>query len=426
MDTEIKISRNDSSESGYLEGVFDRINSSFTDCDVLWVSGCNLLVKAKRFGRWWMLKSIKSEYASQSLYQQMLRKELETLMKLQHPYIVQASGIEEVEGYGISIIMEFVDGEPLDEWLKRELTLEKRLRVAYEMLEALDYVHSQGIVHRDLKPSNILVTRNGENIKLIDFGLADSDHQAILKQPAGTINYISPEQSIHSVPDIRNDIYSFGRILEKLLPERSFKTIIKKCLLPIENRFQNIDQLQEALRRLQKRKQRWTIFASVILLMFLTVGFGVQTWRIKGYESGQIQLKEVIDSQSISLRGYEHKQAEMEKVISSQSKSLQDYELKKRKVEKAIDDGITKIKQCKSVLYLNQYLDTLSSISYFTDYYSNHHTDGYQVVAEYLESIKGDFSQREMSQITNTVYLYLGEQEKKWLAKIQKLSSGTK
>lgn len=423
MDAEIKISRNDSSESGYMEGVFDRIEPSFTDFEIMWDSGCNLLVKAKRFGRWWMLKSIKSDYASQSLYQQMLRKELEILMKLQHPYIVQASGIEEVEGYGMSIIMEFVDGMPLGEWLEISQSKEKRLRLAYELLDAVDYIHSQGIVHRDLKPGNILVTRNGVNVKLIDFGLADSDHQAILKQPAGTIDYVSPEQSQMSVPDVRNDIYSIGRILEQLLPEKSYKSIIGKCLLPIEKRFQNAGQLGDALRRLQKRKQRLTIVASISLLLFLTVGFGVQTWRIKGYESDQTQMKEVIDSQMRSLQGYEKKQTEMEKVISDQTKSLQDYEQKKNRVEKAIEDGISIIKQCKSLRYINQNLDTLSSISYFSDYYSNHHSDGYQVAAEYLESINGGFTQSEMSQITNAVYLYLGEQEKKWLTKINKLSS---
>ena len=80
-------------------------------------------------------------------------------------------------------------------------------KIAEELMDAVGYLHSKGIVHRDLKPENILITRNGEHLKLIDFGLADSDSYAILKQPAGTSGYMSPEQKVTAVADVRNDIY---------------------------------------------------------------------------------------------------------------------------------------------------------------------------------------------------------------------------
>ena len=72
------------------------------------------------------------------------------------------------------------------------------------------------MLYRDLKPENILVTRNGENIKLIDFGLADTDGHAVLKQPAGTPRYMSPEQKVKAEADARNDIYSLGIIMEQM------------------------------------------------------------------------------------------------------------------------------------------------------------------------------------------------------------------
>ena len=59
-------------------------------------------------------------------------------------------------------------------------------RIAAELADAVAYVHLQQVVHRDLKPSNIMITHNGHYVKLIDFGLADTDSHAILKHPAYT------------------------------------------------------------------------------------------------------------------------------------------------------------------------------------------------------------------------------------------------
>ena len=62
-------------------------------------------------------------------------------------------------------------------------------------MDALEYIHGKQTAHRDLKPSNIMITRNGQHVKLIDFGLSDTDDYAVYKQPAGTEGYISPEQT---------------------------------------------------------------------------------------------------------------------------------------------------------------------------------------------------------------------------------------
>ena len=89
-----------------------------------------------------------------------------------------------------------------------------------------------------------MITHNGSHVKLIDFGLSDTDDFSILKQPAGTSGYISPEQSISRKADIRNDIFSIGCILEKILPDKAYTAIINRCKAPIAQRYANVDELK--------------------------------------------------------------------------------------------------------------------------------------------------------------------------------------
>jgi serine/threonine protein kinase len=148
----------DSSASGYVVDSFEGISQIFTDVEILSTSEVNVVAKAKRYGRWWLLKGLKKEIAGEAGYQQRLRKEFEILMQLQHPYVVAAYGIEDVEGLGRCIVMEYADGPTLKEWLEGNTTRQSRLAIAHEMIDAVAYIHTKGIVHRDLKPENIIVT----------------------------------------------------------------------------------------------------------------------------------------------------------------------------------------------------------------------------------------------------------------------------
>jgi len=368
-----------SSESGYLENGFEGISYTFTDIEVLWQTKHNTLARAKKYGRWWMLKSINQEFAKQTIYQQMMRKELEMLMRLQHPYIVQVVGIEEVHSLGMCIVMEYVDGVRLDEWLSIPRSKNIRLRLAKELLGAVEYMHSKGIVHRDLKPGNILVTRNGENIKLIDLGLADSDHQAILKQPAGTLDYVSPEQMEQAIPDVRNDVYSLGKVLQHLLPEHEYKGLIRKCLLSIEYRFQNVTFLIQAIHKQERRKNRLTMGITIGLMMILSIGFGIQTWRIQQIDS------------------------------------------KRQRIEKAINLGMRKVEGSLMTTGIKEHLDTLTSLVYLIEDFNDRCLAGYEEANRYFDSIRPSFSHVEMAEIMNAVTLYCAEEQNKWIDKIDQL-----
>ena len=84
----------DSSASGYLNDSFEGIEKVFTDVEILSTSEVNVVAKAKRYGRWWLLKGLAKEKAQEAGYQQRLRKEFELLMQLQHQNIVSAIGLE--------------------------------------------------------------------------------------------------------------------------------------------------------------------------------------------------------------------------------------------------------------------------------------------------------------------------------------------
>ena len=372
----------DSSVSGYLTDGFEGISSIFTEVEILHRHEHYTLARAKRYGRWWMLKAIKEEEAGQTIYQQMLRKELELLMRMQSPHVVQASGMEQVEGLGMCIVMEYVDGIQLDEWLKKSQDIKSRLRIAEELLEAIVYVHSTGTVHRDLKPENIMVTRNGEHIKLIDFGLADNDHMAILKQPAGTPQYMAPEQTICTTPDNRNDIYSLGIILQLLLPERKFKPVIGKCFLPIEKRYKSASILLQALQRQTKQRLRIAIGTLVLLIVFLTVGVGIQTMRLYQLES------------------------------------------KRNRINVAIEEGIKKIDFAfaESQKIIEKKMDTCTSISSITEDKLQPFFRGSKIANDYIDSISILLSDNERFEIITALTIHCNEKLKGWSNKIDSLT----
>ena len=245
---------NDNNASGYLNDPFEGIERVFTDVEILSTSEVNIVAKAKRYGRWWLLKGLQKEKAQETAYQQRLRKELDLMMQLQHPNIVSVVGLEKVEGLGVCIVMEYVDGMTLKEWIVTSPELTRKRKIASELIDVVGYLHSKGIVHRDLKPENILISRNGEYLKLIDFGLADSDSYAVLKQPAGTSGYMSPEQKVTTIADVRNDIYSLGVIFSEM--GIGYTSIINRCKLPIDKRYQSIAELENDFSNKATQKRR--------------------------------------------------------------------------------------------------------------------------------------------------------------------------
>lgn len=190
--------------------------------------GFNDLYRASRNGRLFVYKALKSEYVGNMMYEDLLRKDFNIGFSLQHGHICQYYAYSYIPEIGNVIVMEWVDGVTLEQMLP-QLRRDKKLamKVVRELCDALDYMAQKQVYHRDLKPENIIVTHNGNNVKIIDFGLSDSDSYASFKAPAGTRMYASPELIAGEQIDGRSDLWSLGVILG----EMGFKgKAVKKCL----------------------------------------------------------------------------------------------------------------------------------------------------------------------------------------------------
>ena len=266
--------------------------------------GYNRLFKAVRYGKYFVLKGLKEKYRDNNLYRGLIIKEFDILVSLNHPNIVRCYGIEEVEDLGLCIIMEYVDGVTLGEFLETKPSSAQRRKVVKQMLNAMDYYHELQLVHRDLKPSNILITNNAHNVRIIDFGLADTDYYAVFKEPAFTRQYASPEQLNGEKLDCRSDIYSFGKVLAKIFPNR-YKRIAKKCSKEKRReRYPNADYVYQAMFSVKKKLYRAAIVVIALgLLSYLTYNY--IHYYSKPFEtqiaSGQTLKMQIIDSKAVVL-----------------------------------------------------------------------------------------------------------------------------
>jgi serine/threonine protein kinase len=399
---------NDSSASGYLEDSFEGISRTFTDVEILSTSEVNIVARAKRYGRWWLLKGLKKEVSTQQVYRQRLRKELEILMELQHPGIANAIGLESVGGLGECIVMEYLDGMTLKKWLEYDHPLKMRRKVISELTEIVDYIHKKGVVHRDLKPENIMITRNDGRVKLIDFGLADTDSHTVLKQPGGTPRYMSPEQKEKPQADVRNDIYSLGVIMEQMELGRSYLYIINRCKAPIENRYQDVCELQDAISK-QHRLMRtgWALGGiAVVALLMVFVVWGVMS-RVDSTEQQLTVQKDSV----LKLK------ERVEEVTDRQSQQEDNW----LRVRQAISLGKKAIDRKLAQTKMDKHIDTLSSILYLSpDFYTTIQNSG-TFVDGALNEVGGNLTAEEMSEVKTALYAHLGKITEKWTLKIYKL-----
>lgn len=148
---------------------------------------------------------------------------------LSHPNIVTIYDVGEADGFPY-IAMEWLDGVPLDEYLREtgRMPFQSVAAIGSQIAEALAFAHALGVIHRDIKPSNIMLCDGGRTAKILDFGIArmgEADRaradaaasRTQFGQVLGTPRYMSPEQAFGLELDHRSDLFSLGVVLYELI-----------------------------------------------------------------------------------------------------------------------------------------------------------------------------------------------------------------
>ena len=191
------------------------------------------LAEHAMLGRRAAIKVLRAEYSSRAEIVTRFFNEARAATAIADPGIVQIFDFGHHSDGSAYIVMELLDGEPLDKRLARHgrLPVPDALRIMRQVASSLGAAHARGIVHRDLKPENIFLVRDpevsgGERAKLLDFGIAKlaGDSAGVKTQTAammGTPTYMSPEQCRGAGQvDQRSDVYSLGCVLFALVVGR--------------------------------------------------------------------------------------------------------------------------------------------------------------------------------------------------------------
>lgn len=219
----------------------------YTDVELIRRTSHAHLYRMRRMGRLFVAKTAQGNDA-RSL--DLLKREYELTLGLSHPNIVHVYTYEASTPVGAAIIMEYVDGCSLAEYLAENPDKASLRRIFRQLLSATEYLHKAGVLHNDLKPENILITRANHDVRLIDFGFADDDSHYQERMLGSTHGYASPELVRQNDGiDTRSDIYALGQIMRQMFPGR-YRHITGRCTSADRTRrYPNVESLALAWNR---------------------------------------------------------------------------------------------------------------------------------------------------------------------------------
>jgi serine/threonine-protein kinase len=187
-------------------------------------------IDASMGGRQVAIKVLLAEHCRNQQITQRFINEARALGRINHPGVVDVFDVDRTADGRICLVMELLQGDPLEDWLKQRgaLPVAEALPLMIQTADTLSAAHAQRIIHRDIKPDNIFVVRDqlGLRIKVLDFGIAKllegaGGVQTATASTMGTAAYMPPEQFRSSkYVDHRSDIYSLGCVFFQMLAGR--------------------------------------------------------------------------------------------------------------------------------------------------------------------------------------------------------------
>ncbi len=231
------------------------------------------------------VKVLRSPYAEDDDFIRRFRQEARNAAALSHPNIVNIYDVGQEQQF-YYIVMEYVDGQTLEEKIRREnrLSPPAAVQIAVQIAGALQHAHQRGIVHRDIKPHNIILTGN-DRVKVTDFGIARATTGSTIVNTGsilGSAHYFSPEQARGGYVDEKSDLYSLGVVIYEMLtgqvPFQGDSPIsvaikhLQEGIVPPRELFPDIPLRLEAvvMRAMEKEQARRYPSASSLLMDLLT------------------------------------------------------------------------------------------------------------------------------------------------------------
>lgn len=280
-------------------------------------TGLSNLYRICKDGKYYIFKTSKS---NKEHIRQLLKREYEIGKECSHPNIVSIVSYKEIPSVGDGIIMEYIEGRTLTEFLKETPTLSLRCKIFSELLSAIIYIHQKGLVHNDIKPDNILISTNGNSLKLLDFGLSDSDAHYALHTLGCSSRYASPELLKHEERvDVRSDVYSIGCVMREIFGRR-YSHISRRCLkADKECRYRDVSELANTWNKRNNLRIASIFFFLLLGLLLLITFIKVKQERIA---TTTYKCESYIIKQKQKEKEADRKQAQQEISVPSKIKSF--------------------------------------------------------------------------------------------------------
>lgn len=280
-------------------------------------TGLSNLYRICKDGKYYIFKTSKS---NKEHIRQLLKREYEIGKECSHPNIVSMVSYKEIPSVGDGIIMEYIEGRTLTEFLKEAPTLSLRCKIFSELLSAIIYIHQKGLVHNDIKPDNILISTNGNSLKLLDFGLSDSDAHYALHTLGCSSKYASPELIKHEERvDVRSDIYSIGCVMKEIFGNK-YSNISRRCLkADKESRYRDVSELANTWNKRNNLRIASIFFFLLLGLLLLITFIKVKQERIA---TTTYKCESYIIKQKEKEKEADRKQAQQEISVPSKIKSF--------------------------------------------------------------------------------------------------------